>query len=137
MTPAVSTRATTFETSPDRVPAKAAWAPMTSLFSRLTSAPVRVLVKKATGIFCTWSKTAVRRSKMMPSPSREENQRTISEKIALKTATTAIIPASPSTVAASLWATIASTTRPARTGVTTVRTAAHTEKKTNTSSCFL
>ena len=29
------------------------WAPITSLLSRLTSAPVRVRVKKATGICCT------------------------------------------------------------------------------------
>ena len=29
------------------------WAPMTSLLSRLTSAPVRVRVKNATGIRCT------------------------------------------------------------------------------------
>ncbi|MNJ82525.1 hypothetical protein D3C77_819910 [compost metagenome] len=62
MTAAVSTSATVLETSPERVPAKADCAPMTSLFKRLTSAPVLVREKNATGIFCTWSKTAVRRS---------------------------------------------------------------------------
>ena len=35
---------------------------MTSLFSRLTSAPVCVRVKNAIGIRCTWSNTCVRRS---------------------------------------------------------------------------
>jgi hypothetical protein len=41
---------------------KACWAPMTSLLSRLTSAPVWVRVKNATGICCTCSKTRLRRS---------------------------------------------------------------------------
>ncbi len=62
MTPAVSTRLTTFDTRPDRVEVKACWAPSTSLLSRLTSAPVCVRVKNASGMRCTWSKTAVRRS---------------------------------------------------------------------------
>src|SRR3712207_7537110 len=46
MTPAVSTRPMTLETTPDSVEVKACWAPTTSLFSRLTSAPVCVRVKK-------------------------------------------------------------------------------------------
>ena len=50
-------------------------APMTSLLSRLTSAPVWVRVKKATGIVCTCSNTARRRSTIRPSPMRAENQR--------------------------------------------------------------
>ena len=45
-------------------------APITSLFSRDTSVPVWVRVKKATGICWTWSKTRVRRSKIRPSPIR-------------------------------------------------------------------
>ena len=45
-------------------------APMTSLFSLLTSAPVRVRVKKATGIVCTCAYTARRRSAIRPSPMR-------------------------------------------------------------------
>ena len=50
MTPAVSTRLTTLETTPDRVEVKACCAPLTSLFSRLTRAPVWVRVKKASGM---------------------------------------------------------------------------------------
>ena len=61
-------------TTPDRVLLNARCAPMTSLLSRLTSAPVRVRVKKATGIRCTWSKTAVRRSRISPSPSVADSQ---------------------------------------------------------------
>ena len=62
ITPAVSTRPMTLETTPDSVEVNACWAPMTSLFSRLTSAPVCVRVKNATGIRWTWSKTWLRRS---------------------------------------------------------------------------
>lgn len=66
ITASVSSRVTRLETTPDKVLLKARWAPMTSLLSRLTSAPVRVRVKKATGIRWTWSKTAVRRSRISP-----------------------------------------------------------------------
>ena len=62
ITAAVSTRLTTFETSPDSVEVNACWAPSTSLFRRLTSAPVCVRVKNASGIRCTWSNTDVRMS---------------------------------------------------------------------------
>ena len=62
ITVAVKTRLTTLLTSPDSVEVNACWAPSTSEFSRLTSAPVWVRVKKASGIRCTWSNTAVRRS---------------------------------------------------------------------------
>jgi hypothetical protein len=48
---------------------------MTSLLSRLTSAPVWALVKKAIGCRRTWVNTWVRRSKMSPSPIREEYHR--------------------------------------------------------------
>jgi len=65
----------TLLTTPDRVEVKACWAPMTSLFSRLTSAPVWARVKKAIGWRSTWAKTSVRRSKMSPSPIREEYHR--------------------------------------------------------------
>ena len=44
------------------VPVTAFWAPTTSLFMRLISAPVWVRVKKAIGIRCTWSNSATRRS---------------------------------------------------------------------------
>ena len=62
ITAAVSARPTTLDTSPDNVEVNACCAPSTSLFSRLTSAPVWVRVKNASGIRCTWSKTAVRMS---------------------------------------------------------------------------
>jgi len=40
-----------FDTTPDNVHVNARWAPITSLLRRLTSAPVRVRMKNATGIF--------------------------------------------------------------------------------------
>ena len=49
-------------TRPESVEVNARCAPMTSLFSRLTSEPVRVRVKKASGIRWTWENTARRRS---------------------------------------------------------------------------
>ena len=57
ITTRVKARATRLPTTPERVSENARWAPITSLFSRLTRAPVRVRVKNAIGIFCTWSKT--------------------------------------------------------------------------------
>ena len=62
ITPAVSTSPITLETTPDSVEVNACCAPITSLFSRLTSAPVWVRVKNASGIRCTCSNTRVRRS---------------------------------------------------------------------------
>ena len=56
----------------DRVEVNARCAPMTSLFSRETSAPVWVRVKNASDIRWTWAKTWVRRSKIRLSPMREE-----------------------------------------------------------------
>ena len=50
------------ETVPWSVDVNARWAPMTSLLSRLTSAPVWVRVKNASDWRCTWAKTRVRRS---------------------------------------------------------------------------
>ena len=50
------------ETTPDSVEVNACWAPRTSLLSRLTSAPVWVRVKNASGIRCTCSNTLVRMS---------------------------------------------------------------------------
>ena len=52
----------------------ARWAPITSLFMRLISAPVWVRVKKAIGMRCTWSNSATRRSKIRPSPIRDDHQ---------------------------------------------------------------
>ena len=59
-----STRVTLIrlDTTEDKVSVKACWAPMTSLLSRLMSAPVWVRVKKAIGIFWMWANTWERMS---------------------------------------------------------------------------
>ena len=62
MTMSVVVSTTMLETTVPRVPVTARWAPMTSLFIRLMSAPVWVRVKKAIGRRCTWSKSLTRRS---------------------------------------------------------------------------
>ncbi len=62
ITTRVLTSTMTLDTTLPRVLVTAFWAPMTSLFSRLISAPVWVRVKKATGIRCTLSNNATRRS---------------------------------------------------------------------------
>ena len=53
MTPSDNASWMMFVTNPDSVEVNARCAPITSLFSRETNAPVRVRVKNATGIFCT------------------------------------------------------------------------------------
>gem|GEM_PF-1984715 len=127
----VRTRATTLLTTPDRVPAKADCAPMTSLLRRLTRAPVRVRVKNAMGIFWTWSKTLVRRSTITPSPIVEDIQRLTRPSPASATATTAISTASRITSSAPPLATMVFTTWPARTGVATARNASAIDSPTN------
>ncbi len=62
ITPSESASWMTLVTMPDSVEVNARCAPITSLLSRLTSAPVRVRVKNATGMRCTCSNTARRRS---------------------------------------------------------------------------
>ncbi len=52
----------TLDSTEPSVPVSACCAPITSLFMRLTSAPVWLWVKKASGWRCTWSNSAVRRS---------------------------------------------------------------------------
>ena len=69
ITATVSTSTITLVTTPDSAEVKARCAPITSLLSRLTSAPVWVRVKKAIGIDCTCSNTRRRRSRMRFSPS--------------------------------------------------------------------
>ena len=71
---ATSTMATVIRlpTTLDSSVVKACWAPMTSLLSRLTSAPVWVRVKKASGIRWMCRKTLARMSKMRPSPMTAE-----------------------------------------------------------------
>ena len=123
MTASVSTSAITLLTTADKVQVNARCAPITSLSSRLTRAPVRVRVKKATGMRCTWANTARRRSRMTPSPMRADCQRSARPTTASKSASSAMTTARPIT---RLWlfpSTISSTTRPASTGVATVATA--------------
>ena len=79
ITTSVRVRVTRLATTPDRVSENARCAPITSLPSRLTSAPVRVRVKNATGIRCTWSNTAVRRSRIRPSPMLDDSHRVTSD----------------------------------------------------------
>ncbi len=122
-------------TTPESVLLKARCAPMTSLFNRLTSAPVRVRVKKATGIRWTWSNTVVRRSRMRPSPMVADSHRDTSPRPASATAMTAMSTASSTTTCTAEPRTIASTTRPARTGVATARTAVTTLSSRNQVSC--
>lgn len=126
ITASVSSSVTTFETTPESVLLKARCAPITSLLSRLTRAPVRVRVKKATGIFCTWSKTAVRRSRMRLSPSVADSQRVSRPRPASTTAMSAMSRASRVTVPVSAPFTIASTTFPASSGVATASSAVRT-----------
>ena len=98
ITTSVNASATRLPTTPDSVSEKARWAPITSLFNRLTSAPVRVRVKKAIGIFCTWSKTACRRSRINPSPIRADIHRESRPTPASTNAITAISAASCQTM---------------------------------------
>ncbi len=123
MTTSVKVSVTTLATTPESVSEKARCAPITSFPSRLTSAPVRVRVKKATGMRCTWSNTAVRRSRINPSPIVDDNHRVTSEMPASATATAAITAASATTTPGAPRPVISSTTRPASSGVATPRSA--------------
>ena len=116
------------ETTPDSVQVKARWAPITSLLSRLTRAPVRVRVKNATGIRCTWAKTVRRRSRISPSPMRADCHRSAMPTTASRTATPAMAPASSSTRPGEPFLMMASTTHPASTGVATARVAETTDR---------
>ena len=116
ITPTVSTSAMTLVTTPDSAEVNARWAPMTSLFKRLTRAPVWVRVKKAIGIDCTWANTRRRRSRISPSPSRADSSRSSSPTAASTTATTAMSTAIPMTTPVSRPSTMASTARPASRG---------------------
>ena len=96
---------------------------MTSLPKRLTRAPVRVLVKNAMGIRWTWSNTALRRSRISPSPRVDDSQRVSSPTPASASATTAMTEAIDTTVLGAPPWTMASTTRPAIRGVATANSA--------------
>ncbi len=134
ITASVNVNVTRLATTPDRVSENARCAPITSLPSRLTSAPVRVRVKNATGIRCTWSNTAVRRSRISPSPMVDDSHRVSSATPASATATAAMTAASATTTATLPAPVISSTTRPANSGVATVSTAPTTLTATNTPS---
>ena len=123
MTTKVSTRAMTLVTTPDSAEVNARWAPITSLFRRLTSAPVRVRVKKATGIRCTCSKTRRRSSRMRSSPRRDDCSRATNPTAASSRASTAITTARAITVLAGPPSTMAFTAWPAMTGAATPNTA--------------
>ena len=71
VTPTTTTEIT-LATVLDSVDVNARCAPITSLLSRLTSAPVWVRVKNASDWRWTCANTCVRRSKIRPSPMREE-----------------------------------------------------------------
>ena len=86
ITASVSTRAMRLLTTPDSVHVNARWAPITSLFRRLTRAPVLVRRKKAIGMRCTWVNTARRRSRITPSPILADCQRSARPKPASATA---------------------------------------------------
>ena len=120
ITTKVNVSVTRLDTTPDNVSENARCAPNTSLPSRLTSAPVLVRVKNATGMRWTWSNTAVRRSRIRPSPIVADSQRVTSATPASATATTAMTAASITTTDVTPGPVISSTTRPASSGVATV-----------------
>ncbi len=62
MATSTRTSVTALDTTEDSVEVSACWAPITSLFSRLTSEPVWARVKKAIGCRWTCRNTCVRRS---------------------------------------------------------------------------
>ncbi len=129
ITASVSTRVMTLVTTPERADVNARWAPMTSLFNRLTRAPVRVRVKKAIGIDCTWANTRRRRSRMRCSPSRDDSSRSSTPTTVSTTATTARRTARPITTLTSPPSTMASTARPASTGARTPSRAANVARE--------
>ena len=137
ITARVSSRVIMLLTNPDRVQVKARWAPITSLSSRLTRAPVRVRVKNATGMRWTWPKTARRRSRIRPSPMRDEYHRATMPTTASSTATRAMSRARPMIVLSASPLTMASMTRPASSGVATLSTAAMTLSSRNQPSARL
>ena len=81
----------------------ACWAPMTSLLSRETRAPVWARVKNAIGWRMTWAKTWVRRSTMRPSPIRDDSQRDTRVTPALTTAMSGDEEREPDDEARSPW----------------------------------
>ncbi len=79
----------TLPTTDENVSVNACCASSTSLLSRLTRAPVWVLVKKAMGMRWKCANTWVRMSKMRPSPTRAEIHRCQSDRTASDSASRA------------------------------------------------
>ncbi len=123
ITPSVSASVTRLLTTPESVSLNARCAPSTSLFRRLTSAPVRVRVKNATGIRCTWSNTVVRSCQIRPSPRPADSQRVNRLAPASTSAIAPISSAIPASTPTGARPLIASTASPASSGVATVSTA--------------
>ena len=84
---------------------------------------MRVRRKNATGMVCTWSNTARRRSRISPSPIRDDHTRVTTAVTASATPIAAIAAANNTIVRTGPPATIRSTTRPASSGVATASTA--------------
>ena len=110
-------------TTLDSTDVNACCAPMTSLFSRETSEPVWARVKNAMGCFNTWPKTSVRRSRIRPSPMREENHRCTTVRAASSRAIPATTKASRTTTPPSPGITPLSTISRNRSGTATTSTA--------------
>ena len=85
---------TTLLTTLPSVFVTAVWAPTTSVPSRAVTAPVGVRVKNAMGIRCTLRNSAVRRSKISPSPMCALHQRCTTLSAASPTAATTAMTAS-------------------------------------------
>ena len=131
ITASVRTSVMTFVTTPASADVNAPWAPITSLFKRLTRAPVWVRVKNAIGIDWTCSNTRRRRSRINRSPRRDDARRSSIPTAAPTTATSARSTAIVTTMPPSRCSTIASTARPASTGVRTPRIAATVARARN------
>ena len=110
----------------DRVLVNARCAPITSLLSRETSAPVWVRVKNASDWRWTCPNTRVRRSKIRPSPIREDSQPPMTLSTALNSATPAIASASQATSRLSPLRMPSSTIRCTSSGMTTTIAASTT-----------
>ncbi len=125
------TSVTTLLTRPDRIEVKAVWAPITSVFSRLTNAPVCARVKNAMGCRSTCPNTWVRRLRIRPSPMRDEYNRVTTMSSAETTANAATTEPSEMTTLRSSLSTPSSMMRPSSNGVATTRDAPRTVNTKN------
>ena len=121
----------TLETTEPRVVVTARCAPMTSLFTRLISAPVWVRVKKARGMAEMWSNSATRRSKITPSPMRAEYHRSTNDSTAPASAAATMIRARVVSIPRLPWGMAVSMIRGSSRGATSSSTAAMAVTTTN------